>query len=260
MAMRLTVLGGAAAWPNPGQGCSSYLVEHGSTEVVLDCGPATLPELRRHTDYTRISAIVISHCHSDHILDLVPYRYGLVYGPTRPPRRIPLWLPPGGLDRLDMLGAAFDGQGEPYNSFWQDVFELQEYNPRTALRFGEMRFTFTPTQHFIPCYAVRVDAAGSGSIGYTADTGAIDPLVESFSGVTALIAEATLAEHDGTPKSERGHLTPEDAAELAARAGADTLVMSHLWSERPDDTVRSIGSQYFSGKIEIAKPGLTIDV
>ncbi|HEX7104031.1 MAG TPA: hypothetical protein VF201_15410, partial [Nitrolancea sp.] len=39
------VLGGASAAPNPGQGCSGYLVQLGETRIVLDLGPGTLPEL-----------------------------------------------------------------------------------------------------------------------------------------------------------------------------------------------------------------------
>ena len=36
--MELTILGGSAAGPNPGQGCSGYLVESGTTHVVIDLG------------------------------------------------------------------------------------------------------------------------------------------------------------------------------------------------------------------------------
>jgi ribonuclease BN (tRNA processing enzyme) len=69
--MQLVVLGGSAASPNAGAGCSGYLVQHGDDNVVLDLGPGTLPELRRHTDYRTLRAVVISHLHPDHTLDLV---------------------------------------------------------------------------------------------------------------------------------------------------------------------------------------------
>ena len=128
MSLELIVLGGSAAWPNPGQGCSSYLVCGGSAQLLIDCGPDTLLELRRQADFTTVDAIVISHCHADHILDLVPYRYGLVYGPTRPERRVPLWLPPGGRARMKLLADAFAGQDEPPEAFWDAAFELLEYN------------------------------------------------------------------------------------------------------------------------------------
>src|SRR5688572_3773852 len=127
MTLSLTVIGGSAAWPNPGQGCSSYLLDNGQQQVLLDCGPDTLHELRKHIDYTDIDAVLISHCHADHILDLVPYRYGLVYGPKRPTRNIPLWLPPGGRQTFTELAEAFGGQGERTEEFWSTVFDIARY-------------------------------------------------------------------------------------------------------------------------------------
>lgn len=91
---RLTILGGSAAGVGTGQGCTGYLVQSDSTSIVLDLGPNTLLELRKHTDFRRLDGIVISHLHMDHVLDLFAMRFALAYNPERPPRPIPLWLPP----------------------------------------------------------------------------------------------------------------------------------------------------------------------
>src|SRR5687767_7989083 len=107
--MKLTVLGGSAAGPNPGQGCSGYLVETGQTRLVLDLRPGTLPELRRQTDYRRLDDVVISHLHLDHVLDLLALRFLLAYNPVPRPDRLPLWLPPGGTDVLERAAPAFAG-------------------------------------------------------------------------------------------------------------------------------------------------------
>jgi ribonuclease BN (tRNA processing enzyme) len=259
MTMSLTVLGGAAAWPNPGQGCSAFLVQGAGTRILLDCGPNTLLELRRHADFRQVDAIVISHCHSDHILDLVPYRYGLVYGPETGRRRIPVLLPPGGHRRLLMLAEAFGGQGEAVDSFWSTCFDLCEYDPHVELQVGGLHLSFAPTQHFIECYAMRVAHAGS-ALAYSADTGIIEPLVPLFTDVRVAIVEATLESHDGTPRNERGHLTPEDAGDLAAQAGAHRLMLTHLWSERPDEQVLTAARERFGGEILIAKPGICVHV
>ena len=119
MSMRLTILGGAAAWRTPAKvvprSCCVAL-EHRS---YWTAAPTHLQELRRHADYLALDAIVISHCHADHILDLVPYRYGLVYGATRPRRPIPLWMPPGGMATLDALASAVGGDAESPGSSGQ---------------------------------------------------------------------------------------------------------------------------------------------
>jgi ribonuclease BN (tRNA processing enzyme) len=260
MALFVTVLGGSAAWPNPGQGCSAYLVGDGTTTILLDCGPDTLLELRKHVDFTALDAIVISHCHADHILDLVPYRYGLIYGPADLARKIPIWLPPGGLARIEKLGRAFDGQGESFLSFWEPAFDLAEFDPAAPLRIKDLRITFAATQHFVTCYAMRVATPGGDAIFYSSDTGAIGPVLELARHADVVIAEATLERHDERPPRERGHMTPADAGRLGAAALAKTLIVTHLWSERPDEHVRSIVTEHFSGRVLIAKPGLRVDV
>src|SRR5215213_12027870 len=80
--MELTVLGGSAAGPNPGQGCSGCLIESGATQVVVDLGPGTFTELRRHVDYRSIDGVVLSHGHLDHFLDVLTLRYALAYNPV----------------------------------------------------------------------------------------------------------------------------------------------------------------------------------
>ena len=49
--MIVTVLGGSAAGPNTGAGCAGFLLQEQSTAVVLDLGPDTIGELRKHVDF-----------------------------------------------------------------------------------------------------------------------------------------------------------------------------------------------------------------
>src|SRR5829696_7825976 len=123
--MRLTILGGSAAGPNPGQGCSGYLIDSGPTQVVIDFGAGTFTELRRHVDFRRIDAVVLSHLHLDHTLDVLPLRYALAYNPIPPPHPLPLWLPPGGLDCFDRPAIALSDA--PDRSRFFSVFTAREY-------------------------------------------------------------------------------------------------------------------------------------
>lgn len=259
MSIELTCLGGAAAWPNPGQGCSSFLVRSDQTTILLDAGPNTLLELRKHVDFHAVDAIIISHCHSDHILDLIPYRYGLVYGPTKPARRIPLWLPPGGTAVLRNIAGALSGQGEDTEGFWDGVFILNEYDPDTRLEVSTAGLRFARTAHPAVCYAVRIESAGGAALTYTADTGTIESVLDLARGSDILISEATMPEDADKPGSETGHLKPSEAGILANEAGVGALVLSHLWSERPDIQVLEAVGRSFSKKTAIAKPGLVIN-
>src|SRR3954449_12654199 len=79
--VRITVLGKSPAWQDVNGACSGYLVEGGGQVVLLDCGPGVFAKLRAVTAYEAIDAIVITHLHADHILDLVPFASGLRYRP-----------------------------------------------------------------------------------------------------------------------------------------------------------------------------------
>jgi len=258
MTLGLTILGGAAAWPNPGQGCSAYLVTSDDTRLLLDCGADTFLALREHTDYHALDAVVISHCHADHMLDLVPFRYGLKYGPDPVNRRTPLWLPPGGIERLDALANALAYGSEDSSGFWSDVFDVHEYEPERNLHLNGVTIEFAPTQHFVPCYAMRVNHPNGTAIGYSADTGAIEPLIAAMTGTSLLLVEATERDHGEIALEDRGHLTPQDAGRLATECGVETLLLTHVWSERADDEVIAAAALTFAGRIAVAKPGMHV--
>jgi ribonuclease BN (tRNA processing enzyme) len=107
---------------------------------------------------------------------------------------------------------------------------------------------------------MRFESERGKSIGYSADTGAIDTLVPLLSGCDVAIAEATLDSYGDTPPEQRGHLTPEDAGRLATLAGVKRLVLTHLWQEQPDLSVVPRARKKFAGEILIATPGMTVDV
>src|ERR671932_2330240 len=89
--MRLTVLGKSPSWQDAGGACSGYLIEEGDTAVVIDCGNGVFGKLRRFRDYTKVDAVVISHLHADHFLDLVPFAYALTYAPRQQPVPVDRW-------------------------------------------------------------------------------------------------------------------------------------------------------------------------
>ena len=89
--MRLTVLGKSPSWQDAGGACSGYLIEEDGSAVLLDCGNGVFSKLRRYRDYTAIDAVLISHLHADHFLDLVPFSYALTYAPRQQPVAVDRW-------------------------------------------------------------------------------------------------------------------------------------------------------------------------
>lgn len=252
--MHLTVLGGSAAGPNPGQGCSGYLVSGGATSVVLDLGPGTLPELRRHTDFRALDGVILSHLHLDHMLDVLTLRFALAYNPVSPLRPLPLWVPPGGAAYFEGLALAL--AGSEFASSYFNVFQMQEYDPNQPLVIGELRVQFRPTEHYVACWAMRVSVGDGADLFYTADTGPQADLIDLARGSAVIIAEGTddpgAVTHDGF----RGHMTSAEAGLFARRARAETLVLSHLWMERDPIRAQGDAAAAFGGPVLLGVPGL----
>ncbi len=254
--MQVTVLGGSAASPNAGMGCAGVLVRTPAATFALDLGPGTLPELRRHADFRRLDAVVVSHMHVDHVLDLLALRHALAYNPVPAPGPVPVWLPPGGADLLARAVAPFDACDHPGR--FAATVDIREYDPARPLRIVDAIATFAPTVHDLPAWAMRVAAPGGADLGYTGDTGPTADLAGFFSGVGLLAAEATLADAGSRPRAARGSLTGHEAGVLAADAGAGLLLLTHYWEEVGADTVRAQAAAVFPGRIEVAMPGMTL--
>mgnify|MGYP001117279347 CR=1 FL=1 len=258
--MRLTVLGGSAACPNPGQGCSAYLLEAEGQYLLLDCGPDTLATLQEHIALDQLDGVLISHLHADHLLDLVPLRYGLKYMPGLARNRIPLWMPPGGRAFLHQLASVLAMGDERSEVFFEDVFMVAEYDPSRLLQLGPFQIRFRPTRHYVPCWACRIEVDGR-TIVYLADTGPDDDLADLARSATVLICEATLSGDPDPVEGQggvRGHLSAREAGALAAAAGAERLVLTHYWASLGVDALRREAEDAFGQTVQLAQPGWTI--
>ncbi len=257
--MNIIVLGSGAAGGNAGSGCSSFLAQSGTTNVLIDCGSGAVGELKRWIDIRTLDAIVISHMHVDHFLDLVTLRAAFRYAPEPFEERIPLWLPPGGRAILDGLAAPLDlDHHSPL--FFDQVYQAEEYNPIDSLHIGGIAIDFAPTQHPMPAWAMRIAPAGSErAVGYTSDSGPITNLGTFFRGVETLVCEATLLATD-VPAMDRGHLTAAEAGRLATTCKAKLLVLTHFWEELGLERLLAEAATTFEGPIEPAWPGMEISV
>jgi ribonuclease BN (tRNA processing enzyme) len=250
--MELTILGSSASSPDAGDACAGYLVRQGETELLLDCGSGVLGQLRKVTSVDRLSAIVISHFHPDHFIDLIPMRYGLRYGwgePVRPR----LIVPPGGRAYLSGVGTALRNAPE----FFERSFAVEEYDPEQPLAIGELTLSFQKTTHDVPTWACAIQ--GSDRLIYTADTQESAELERFAFEADLLLCEATYPAGTGELPSGN-HLTSLQAGELARRAAVHHLVLTHFWPGIDRSLFRDEAERAFGASVTIARPGLTLPV
>jgi ribonuclease BN (tRNA processing enzyme) len=255
----LTVLGGSAASVSTGQGCAGFLLGSEETRIVLDFGPGTLQELRKHADFRTLDALVLSHLHIDHMLDIFALRFALSYNPIKPKRKLPLWLPPGGLEFFGRAAGLFATNEDPA-SYFATVFELGEYDPEGRLEIGDLTLSFHPTVHYIPCWAIRVrPERGTGDLVYTADYGPSSGLAGFAHDASVLLSEATSPEPAIEDRSAAGHVTVTEAAELANTVEATTLILTHMYEENDPEAFRRTAQRIFPRDVHVAKPGLVVE-
>ena len=254
--MKLTVLGRSPAWPNPGEACAGYLVEGGGARVLMDIGPGVVAQLLRRHHPDELDAVIVSHMHTDHMLDLATLRYVYPWRARPREQRLRVVMPPGSADQ--MLDLA---RGVGNARHFEDSFRLSEHDGSSPLVFGGMSLTPMATEHFIPCWGFRAEADGA-LLAYTADTGPCDNVRTLADRADLLLSEATLrsVEEDAQPPERRGHLTPAEAAEAARDARAASLVLTHLPADGDGSWARDAAAQVFDGAIAVAEPGRTYEV
>src|SRR4051794_14491007 len=194
--MRVTVVGCSGSYPGPESPASCYLVEADDADgrtwrVLLDLGSGALGALHRYVDPLAVDAVLLSHLHADHCLDLAGYYVLRKYHPTGPQPRIPVWGPVGTADRM---ARAYDLPADPG---MHHEFDFREWDGRVDLG----PFTVEPVEvnHPVPAFGLRVSADGT-TLAYTGDTGPCAALDDVARDADLLLAEASFRSADVNPE------------------------------------------------------------
>lgn len=237
--MELTVLGACGSYAGPACGaCSGYLLRAGGAAIWLDCGNGTFANLQRHLAVEDLTAVVITHQHPDHCVDLYSLHIMLAYGLER--QGLPVYGPEGLEQRLGTL----------VNGDWGATFAWTGLNDGDEVVIGEAVLRFSRTDHPPPTLAVEVAADGRRMI-YTADTGPGWSVAAFAPGADLVLSEATF-QRDGEGKP--GHLSARQAGEAARAAGAKRLVLTHIWPGLDPAASAVEGSEAFGQEVILAAP------
>ena len=258
--MQITVLGKSPSWQDAGGACSGYLIQEEDYVLLLDCGNGVFSKLRDHCDYVDVDAVLLSHMHADHFLDLVPFSYALTYAPRQQPVPVAGW--PGTSDPARPELFAPVGASATFRQIvgcWgneelvEGAFTIREYQPWDEFEAGPVRVRLCEVPHYLPTFAIELMGQDGVRLIYSADCSPNDQLVDFARGADLLLIEATLPRPERT--GERGHLTPGEAGDHGRRAGVKRLVITHFSDELDPEWAREQAAAAFGGPVELAHEG-----
>jgi ribonuclease BN (tRNA processing enzyme) len=252
--MRLTIVGCSGSYPGPQSPARCYLLEAddaaGRTwRVLLDLGSGALGALHNYADPLSVDAVLLSHLHADHCLDLAGYYVLRKYHPSGAQPRIPVWGPVGTADRM---ARAYDLPAEPG---MHHEFEFREWDG--PVQIGPFTVEAIPVAHPVPAFGLRVSADGA-TVGYSGDTGPCTELEDIARDADVFLAEASFRSVDANPPDL--HLTGTDGGVAAARAGAKRLVLTHVPPWYDPEIALAEAVAVYGGPVELARAGATYEL
>lgn len=255
--MRITVIGCSGSFAGPRSPSSCYLVraEHeGRTwSILLDLGSGALGALQRHLEPTTLDAVLLTHLHPDHCVDLCGLFVMRRYNPSgAPARRLPVYGPEGTAERIAAMYHGIDRGG------MEAQFNFALVHDAAPLTIGP--FTVTPyaVRHPVDAFGYRVEADGA-TLAYTGDTDDCENLDRLLKDADLALLDSAFV--DGRDDIEGIHLTGSRAARAAVRAGGvGRLVLTHIPAWNDPDVCRAQAQEQWPGTVEVATAGGSYDL
>jgi len=248
--MRLIVLGSNGTFATPSRPASGYLVDHAGTTLWIDAGPGTFAALQGIVDYRTVDAIVVTHGHADHSVDLFGYYHAIKYGPgVNSPVRV---FCPAGFE--EAFTAYLGGPGhEPAGTL--EFIELSEGD---EIAVGPIAMRFTLTDHSVLTLGVRFEA-DRRVLFYSSDTGPQGVWMHLAEHADLFLCEATYqGSADGKPWGR--HLTAGEAGRIARDQMVDRLMITHVWPFLDPGKSVSEAEVTFGRPVGLAAPGMIVKV
>jgi len=245
----ISVLGAGPAWSDrPGSSGASYLVRSGRTTILLDLGQGSFPRLAQAIEPSELDAVVVSHLHPDHYIDLIPLRHYLAYQ-LRPARSVRVIGPERLADRLDAL------HGQP--GFAAQSLRCEPH-PAGPIQIGGLSLESIRVTHTADSRAIRVATSDGAGLVYSGDCGVAEDLAPLIRAGDTLLVEVSFGAGPVPPGLL--HLDAPAIARLVRETQPGSVLLTHLQMgldrSAPVEIVRTAGD----AAVRLVEPGDEIDL
>jgi ribonuclease Z len=196
--------------------------------------------------------VFVTHRHFDHAGGLAPLLVSLI--PLG--EEITVHATPETLEALhELLVITIPG----VEDWLGDRLRWNVLYPGKPVEVEDVELTPFEVDHGLECVGFRVQR-GDFSLVYSADTRPCENVVEYAEGADVLIHEAYSLGNEAEQAHLFGHSTAAEAGEIAARAGAGRLILTHFRSSgyvNPDELVEEARTA-FDGPVEAARDGMSV--
>ncbi|CCH78772.1 conserved hypothetical protein [Nostocoides japonicum T1-X7] len=249
--MKVTVVGCSGSFAGPDSPASCYLVQASdgvrTWSVALDLGNGALGVLQRHLALEELDAVVFTHLHPDHCVDLCGLYVTRRYRPEGPyADRLPVFGPVRTAERMARIyGLPGDGmEGE---------FDFRTITDRSPFTVGPLLITPVRVNHPVEAYGFRVEAGGA-ILAYTGDTDSDPALSDLLRDADLALLDSAFI--DGRDEAKDIHLSGRRAAEAAVAAGGvGRFVLTHIPPWNDPEVCRAQAAAVWPGEVELAASG-----
>ncbi|ARG58373.1 MULTISPECIES: ribonuclease Z [Mycobacterium] len=266
--IEITLLGTGSPIPDPNRAGPATLVRAGGQVFLIDCGRGVLQRAAAvGVGAAGLSALLLTHLHSDHIADLgdvIITNWVTNFAPAPPPLQI--IGPPGTAEVVAATLRAF-GHDIGYRiAHHADLnapppVEVHEYTDATVWDREGVTIRVAPTDHrpVAPTIGFRIESGGASVVlaGDTVPCASLDELATGADALVHTVIRKDILSHVPQQRVKDVcdyHSSVQEAAATANRAGVGTLVMTHYVPAivaGQEDQWRALAATEFSGAIEL---------
>jgi ribonuclease Z len=266
--IEVTLLGTGSPIPDARRAGPATLVRAGGQTFLVDCGRGVQQRLAAvGAGANGLSALLLTHLHSDHIADLgdlITTRWVTTFTPD--PAPLPIIGPPGTAAVVEATLKAFGFDIGYRIAHHADLtspppVEVHEYTDGPVWDRDGAQITVAPTDHrpVAPTIGFRVEHAGA-SVVLAGDSVPCESLDTLAAGAGALVHTVIRKDLIDAMPMQRirdicdYHSSVEEAAATATRAGVGILVLTHYVpgiEPGQEDQWRALAASAFDRQIEI---------